>query len=645
MPLNHYDRELEKFSDTYKAAQQADISALAAAIEAASESSIIGVGSGGSYTVASLLCNLHESFTGHVSRPSTPLELICNPTLAASSPVVLISAEGKNPDILEALRRARLQSARLINIITNRNVSLLTQSAQQLSDVAVHSFELQEKDGYLATNSLLYDAVLVARAYEHLNRQPTEFPSEVSELLLKTGSIDSWLQEAEEFARVAVGRRGLIVVHSPLMRAVAADLESKLAEAALLYCQTPDFRSFAHGRHLWLANRPNDCAIFAITDSSTAELWSQMKDTTPKNVPRIGLELAGTRPIDLIVGLVAEMRFIGLIAHNMATDPGRPIVQQFGRDLYYSNLPIAPLHEEHDKIPIRLKSAAFGSRWPTVQTNGTVTRAYDSAKKELEARTFRAIVFDYDGTLCSSHSRDTPPTKPIIDQLERLLTAGTIVGVATGRGDSVHRDLRKGISEGLWQRVLLGIYNGGLITDLSLEIKNSKETSEYLNHALRIVYRLKALGAPIRHIHHIHPYQISLRLQESVIAQQFWFVVADSLRQAGLDVLNVVHSKHSVDILGSSTNKSRLIGEIVKTKKIDPYEIITIGDQGAWPGNDTALLDHRFSLSVDVPSRRLDRGWKYAPAYKRDVDATLWYLERIKLNNDGRFSLNLSLES
>jgi hypothetical protein len=46
-------------------------------------------------------------------------------------------------------------------------------------------------------------------------------------------------------------------------------------------------------------------------------------------------------------------------------------------------------------------------------------------------------------------------------------------------------------------------------------------------------------------------------------------------------------------------------------------------------------------LSVDMPSRRLDRGWKLAPAEKRDVDATLWYLERMHVEAGGVFHLDL----
>src|SRR5580658_407145 len=159
MTATHYEAELSKLGTTYDRALHADIQHVKTAIAGASEASIIGVGSGGSFTTASLLCNLHETYTGRVSRPSTPLEIICTPTLAAVSPVFLISAEGKNPDIIEALQRARMHSARPVHVITNRQESPLVDCAARLTDVSMHIFELTEKDGYLATNSLLLDAM------------------------------------------------------------------------------------------------------------------------------------------------------------------------------------------------------------------------------------------------------------------------------------------------------------------------------------------------------------------------------------------------------------------------------------------------------------------------------------------------------
>ena len=176
MTATHYEAELSKLGTTYDRALHADIQHVKTAIAGASEASIIGVGSGGSFTAASLLCNLHETYTGRVSRPSTPLEIICNPTLAAASPVFLISAEGKNPDIIEALQRARLHSARPIHVVTNRGDSPLVECAARLANINLHVFELSEKDGYLATNSLLLNAVVIARAYGELDNDRAAMP-------------------------------------------------------------------------------------------------------------------------------------------------------------------------------------------------------------------------------------------------------------------------------------------------------------------------------------------------------------------------------------------------------------------------------------------------------------------------------------
>src|ERR1700687_4031973 len=137
---SYYDQELNRLGETYELARIANIERLKVGIVNASEASIIGVGSGASFTVASLLCTLHEAYTGRVSRPSTPLEIISNPTLASASPIFFVSAEGKNPDIVEALRRARRHSARDLHILTNRGDSPLQDTLATLTDVNIHTF-------------------------------------------------------------------------------------------------------------------------------------------------------------------------------------------------------------------------------------------------------------------------------------------------------------------------------------------------------------------------------------------------------------------------------------------------------------------------------------------------------------------------
>jgi HAD superfamily hydrolase (TIGR01484 family) len=645
MTLTHYDAELDKLSETYKSGLAANIDAIKSAIAGASESSIIGVGSGGSFTAASLLCDFHEKYTGRVSRPSTPLEIICNPTLAAASPVFLVSAEGKNPDIVEALNRARLHSARPIHVITNRKDSPLTQNAENLSSVSAHIFDLVQKDGYLATNTLLLDAVIIARAYEELDKEKDHIPPSVDALRLSGQSIGGWVSGATAFIAETVKRGNIILTFSPLLRPVAADLESKLAESALLHCQLADMRSFAHGRHLWLAERSAECSVIALIEPSLASLWSAMRALLPTGVPTLDMPFVGAQPGDLLAGLVAEMHLVSAIAQQLGKDPGRPDVPQFGRDLHYIDIPslIPPPAESTDRGE-QSKYDVLGAHWPSVEQHGPMERALDNFENAIEQQLFRAIVFDYDGVLCSSQAASHPPAPLVAGWLSRLAEDGIVVGIASGRGGSVRENLRTCIPEPLWPKIQLGLYNGAHISNLAAPEPESNHTDEFLSHVRRIVGRLKELGVPIKTIRTTHPFQVSVRFRDGVQAGDNWFVIADALRQAGLDLSRIVRSKHSVDILAAGVNKSHLVAHIIQEFKIDPFQVLTIGDQGAWPGNDYSLLEHRFSLSVDLPSRRLDRGWKLAPPHKRDVDATIWYLERLQIAGTGCFTMKFRLD-
>jgi HAD superfamily hydrolase (TIGR01484 family) len=638
MAETRYEVELAQLGKTYINAIGMDISSLKVAVTGASGASIIGVGSGGSFTVASLLCNLHESYTGRVSRPSTPLELICNPTLASSSPVFLISAEGKNPDIIEALQRARRHSSRAVHLLTNRASSPIMDVAAALTDVTSHVFPLTEKDGYLATNSLLLDAVLIARAYGELDLATKPLPPTIDEFFIGEKNIPQWLAESAHFASEAVTRRSIIVVYAPLLRPIAADLESKLSEAALLYCQFVDIRSFAHGRHLWLAERPEDCAILALTETSLSALWQGMRALIPSNVPTCEMALGGATPQDLLAGLIAQMGFVSLVASAMGKDPAKPDVPEFGRQLYYLDLPsFIPKLEDPSAPGQQSKLEVLGAHWPSTQRSGILNRSLDDFIADFREKEFRSIVFDYDGTLCNSHRNDTKPPHAILQQITKLAENGISVGIASGRGGSIKEYLEEFLPSTAWAKIYLGLYNGGWMGRVGASIPEQGATSEFLSHVRRIVVRLKSLGVPIERIRETYPFQVSIRFDEGVQAEQMWFVIADALRQSGLDPSTVVRSKHSVDVLARGVNKSHLIAYIVQHDNIDPYEVITMGDQGAWPGNDYSLLEHRYSLSVDQPSRRLDRGWKLAPDSKRDVDATLWYLERLKITDRQTF--------
>lgn len=641
--MTPYEIELEQLQASLDRALAESIEPLKLAIAGASQSSVIAVGSGGSYTVASLLCSLHEAYTGRISRPITPLELICNPTLASASPIFIFSAEGKNPDILEALQRARQHSSRAVHVITNRRDSPLMDLVRSMNDVTPHVFDLAQKDGYLATNSLALSASLVARAFGELDKEGPPDLFRMSDIRFNQLSLFEWLESASAFAIEAVARRSMIIVFSPRLRPIAEDLESRFAESALLFIQLADFRSFAHGRHLWLTERSNDTALLVITEPTVGGLWQDMRAQVPHEVATFEMPLNGSTPTDLIAGLLGGMHLVSKVANAAGKNIAKPTISELGRKLYYAKLSeLVPSPEEEQIRGEHSKYEVLGARWPSRRNSGKIRRARLEAEASLENQKFRAVVFDYDGTLCSSNAVDTPPPEAICGHIRRLAEAGIMIGIASGRGGSIAESFEGLFDKSIWPRIRMGLYNGGWIGELGHRPPAQAGLNDFLIHAKRIVASLKSSGVPIHVVRENPPHQLSVRFQNGVSTEDMWFVVADAMKQSGLETGTILRSKHSIDILASGVSKSHVVANIVQRERIDPYEIVTMGDLGAWPGNDSSLLQHRFSLSVDLPSRRLDRGWKLAPRFKRDVDATLWYLDRMQTTDEGSFSLSLS---
>jgi hypothetical protein len=371
----------------------------------------------------------------------------------------------------------------------------------------------------------------------------------------------------------------------------------------------------------------------ALIDPPLQKLWDHVVDRVPDTIPTLSLALAGSAPADLLSGLIAQLHLVARIARAAQRDIGKPSVASFGKELYYADLEgLIPPKVSEEVLGLRSKGESIGAKWPSRVVGPTLTRALSLFKSDLSSRSFRAIVFDYDGTLSISQSTDAPPPDTIVQHLRRLTEANIVIGIASGRGNSLQDIVRDATDSAQINKKLvrLGLYNGGWIGAPTDDIHASGE-SEFLNHAHRIVAGLKLSGVPIYTIRLTQPFQISVRFRLGVNAEAMWTIVVDAIRQAGLDQSTIFRSKHSVDILAPGVGKSHLVADIVQSFGIDPYEVLTIGDLGAWPGNDSSLLEHRYSLSVDLPSRRLDRGWKLAPQHLRDVDATSWYLERAQI--------------
>jgi hydroxymethylpyrimidine pyrophosphatase-like HAD family hydrolase len=96
---------------------------------------------------------------------------------------------------------------------------------------------------------------------------------------------------------------------------------------------------------------------------------------------------------------------------------------------------------------------------------------HEQSHQELCKSTYRALVLDFDDTLCGRAERFGKLKSDIVVELERLAAARIPIGIATGRGRSVRIQLRSSIAEKHWSAFTIGYYNGSEIASLGDDTK------------------------------------------------------------------------------------------------------------------------------------------------------------------------------
>jgi hypothetical protein len=70
------------------------------------------------------------------------------------------------------------------------------------------------------------------------------------------------------------------------------------------------------------------------------------------------------------------------------------------------------------------KFAVLGAHWSSITHEEPMHRTAGSVRSSLSDRVFRALVFDYDGTLSSSSRCEIPPTSEVSEHLQKLAQHG-----------------------------------------------------------------------------------------------------------------------------------------------------------------------------------------------------------------------------
>ncbi len=596
---------------------------------------LLAVGSGGSLTVAHFACALHQQHTRQIAKAITPLDVVEMAPQMRDSAVMFFSAGGSNPDIMGAFRKVVSCEPGRLAVCSLRKQSRLNDLARRYGLVDLLEFSPpSKKDGFLATNSLLAFCVLLMRLYSKSAGDEMVLPRSLRLLLHPKRTEAGYTRWLHDICRPLWERQQLILLHGPTTAPAAIDLESKFTEAALGPVQISDFRNFGHGRHHWLAKRGKESAVLAIITERDLKLAQRTLVHIPKDIPVAQIHVPGDGAVSCLAALITCLRITQFAGEARGIDPGRPGVPSFGRKLYHLNAFSRKKKTtgitSSQAIAIKRKSRQDIEALQTHEILDTWINAYREFLKKIRRARFHGVVLDYDGTLCSSADRFSGWREDEAFQVVRLLKAGLIVGIATGRGGSAKEDLRRWIPRSLWKSIIVGYHNGAEVESLSVNTSTStKRLSGPMQQVVDIVKSHPILKVAAKAT--FRNQQITLRPSAYRFNIDLFDIVKDVIASVGLDEVTVVRSSHSVDILGSGVSKLAVVNHIKGMIGEAQANILCVGDQGLWPGNDFELLSQEYSLSVNEVSYDPGTCWNLSPAGCRGVPSTTIYLESLHI--------------
>lgn len=614
--------ELEKLSSTIKWAEQQDVTELAKFLFVENrQTPLVCIGSGGSLSACHYAAYLYMQRNGVLAEAMTPLQLMYSGReIIRSCKLLFLSASGKNKDILNAIKYGVKYNETGMMSLTLRKYNPTEEFLAKYPKVQRWSEDIPtEKDGFLATNSLVATFTLLCKASEGFKFQVSGFKPLNIELATNPLNLD--LSEIQNF----------LVLYGAVGEPVAWDIESKLTEAALGSALLSDYRNFGHGRHHWFAKRKENSCIIALISPTEKELATKTIKSLPADVPVVYIETELETSEASIDMLLQAFRFVNNLGDARDIDPGRPGVPSYGRLLYnldYFKLTnrILP-NEKIIDVAVRRKLGA------AAEMDTPLWEHYSNACKRFVQRlnrgNYTTIAFDYDGTL-SAKDRESRYTNGLCDDIKdallRLLENGVQIVVATGRGKSVGDSFKNSFDQKYWSQIKVGYYNGACLLSLGEEEKLKAWKNKPFDNELKTFGDELQKRLPEDCIkYELTPRNLQLSIEEVTCdadAELLYNTCREIIWDKQLKGIRVWRSSHSMDIV--------VYHEVSKRSVIDtPDTTLCIGDYGSVEGNDYELLTSRASLSVDKVSRNTECCWNIAPSGTTGIDATLYYLSHL----------------
>lgn len=607
----NYRKELDLLSEIYQQARLCDCETITRFLDKYSDKTFLGIGSGGSFSVAKIfeyMCTV----SGRMCKSITPLELGYYSSQLRRNAAVLFTAGGGNNDSKNAYKFVSEHEMEGILTCCMRKNSPIKK--MQRDNLHNYFFEYQmpvTKDGYLAVESLISSLTILAKAFEEATNDPFFRITEEAGWL--SGELNLLLLNK------ILSKESIIVLHGGITSPAANDLESKFSETSLGNIQLVDLRNFAHGRHYWLSDRVTSTGIIALVSSREKKLATQTLQIVPEEIPVLRLDVDDTT----IMGLFEAFHYIFEIVCQAGIirgiDPGKPKVPEFGKKMYHINYNLGKKKNNTIFCAAERKMNAGMN----VDLAKCISQGETNYNK-IQNHIFRGIVFDYDGTL---HNKEncTSTEKAIYIKLNELLEKGIKIGIATGRGKSVRKELQKVIKEAYWDQVVIAYYNGGCIGTLDDDSKPNKKEKVFPKEFKEIeIYVNKNIPKDIVTVDGMeekNPYQLTIIKSDK--ESDCLEIIKEFIRE--IPTLKILESSHSIDIIPQTSSKNNIF-HWSGWKGYEEDDFLRIGDAGHFGGNDYELLQSIYGVSVDHISSSPWFCWNYAKPGMRNLEATLYYL-------------------
>jgi hypothetical protein len=606
-----YAHELDALPAVYNAALDADIASLRRALCKLRRGPAVFIGAGGTMVLAQLAARLHETSALQPALPATALQALSLPQLEHRG-AVLFSSSAKHPDarlMLADFKHARFDPA---IAITHRSAGDIETLAGP-ETLAVQMPALPQPDGFLATASIMQTAIALIRGYLPLPELPNTLAMPARE---------------EHPLRAEV-----LVLYPPTLAAVAADIEVRLVESGLATVQLADYRNFAHGRHTGFARRIEQASVIALSERSSLQLAEATLAALDRRAEVRHWHEDSPWPEAVIALIARSMLLVGREGQRSGLDVARPTVPAFGRKLY--RLALRKRIPTQHAGPVERKLLALDAG-ENAHAREIYTSAATAWSEQLRARRLHGLVLDYDGTVCWTARRYELPDEEIRAALTRLLEEGLHIGFASGRGRSLHDDLRRWVPEPLWPQVRLGLYSGAVHSRLDSDLPDLRAPSQWSCATAAALADWPF--AELIDIEERGP-QVTVRALAPFGHAQLARLVAQQLDHAGVGA-QVLASAHSVDIVGRDTRKQSVTAAL---EAAAGGEALAIGDQGQIGGNDHGLLAHSTTtLTVERCSADPTRCWYAGSGEHTGPAQLLGYLRALKRRRDA-FTIGLDL--